>query len=156
MKANFLRKRGRQIAVPTLLAVISIAGLLGVRSAYADDDNDSPFPLQGHLFIPGNLVVSRSVYVNTNSITAGKTVLPPNCSLTNCPTSVTAVADGTYPYVFNNDTVDGSFGITSQVFLDQVTPFGWVFSSLECPTACSTESGLTAIKWSLVSPQNRN
>ena len=32
-----------------------------------------------------------------------------------------AVADGTYPTVFNNDTADGSFGITSPIFLDNIT-----------------------------------
>lgn len=32
-----------------------------------------------------------------------------------------AVVSSAYPYVFNNDTVDGNFGITSKIFLDQVT-----------------------------------
>jgi hypothetical protein len=35
-----------------------------------------------------------------------------------------ANTDGTYPAVFNNDTVDGSFGITSPIFLDQLKPDG--------------------------------
>ena len=80
-----------------------------------------------HTFLPFNLVVTRSVYVDTGSITAGMTVLPPNCSPANCPTPATAVVSSAYPYVFNNDTVDGNFGITSKIFLDQITPFGWLF-----------------------------
>ena len=32
---------------------------------------------------------------------------------------MTAVADGDYPYVFNNDTVDGSFGVTSKITLER-------------------------------------
>ena len=31
-----------------------------------------------------------------------------------------ATFDGVYPYVFNNDLVDGSFGVTSPLFLDQL------------------------------------
>ena len=85
-------------------------------------------------FNPGNLVVSRTVYDNLpGNVTVGET-LPPNCvpSTGGC---VTAVADGTYPWVFNNDPVDGSFGITSRIFLDHSTPSGHVISSLEVPNS---------------------
>ena len=75
-------------------------------------------------FSPGNLVVSRSVYDNnSNNVTVGQT-LPPGCANTmvGCGTlPVTATNDGTYPTVWNNDLVDGSFGITSKIFLDQLT-----------------------------------
>ena len=37
---------------------------------------------------------------------------------------VTATADGSYPGVFNNVLADGSFGITSPIFLNEVTPAG--------------------------------
>jgi hypothetical protein len=40
--------------------------------------------------VPGNLLISRSVS---------------GCGVAN--------SDGAYPYVFNNDSADGSFGITS-------------------------------------------
>jgi hypothetical protein len=85
-------------------------------------------------FNPGNLVVSRTVYDNLpGNVTIGET-LPPNCvpSTGGC---VTAVANGTYPWVFNNDPVDGSFGITSRIFLDHSTPSGHVISSLEVPNS---------------------
>lgn len=85
-------------------------------------------------FNPGNLVVSRTVYDNLpGNIIVGQT-LPPNCieSTGGC---VTAVADGTYPYVFNNDPVDGSFGITSRIFLDHSTPSGIVINSVEVPNS---------------------
>jgi len=134
-RANVLRKRSRLFAAATLLSVVSIATLVGVRTARADDDGGFFFPFPGNLFLPFNLAVTRSVYVDTGSITAGTTVLPPNCSPANCPTPATAVTSSAYPYVFNNDTVDGSFGITSKVFLDQITPFGWVLSSLEVPNS---------------------
>ena len=83
-------------------------------------------------FFPGNLVVSRSVYDNlAGNVTVGQQ-LPPNCSTANC---VSAVADGTYPFIFNNASVDGSFGITSRIFLDQMTPFGFPINTLEVPNS---------------------
>jgi hypothetical protein len=91
----------------------------------------------GYVFFPGNLVVSRSVYDNNpNNVTVGET-LPPNCT-TGCGTAVT---DGSYPQVFNNDGPDGSFGVTSRIFLDQIIPpLGLRLSSLEVPN--SSERGL--------------
>jgi hypothetical protein len=135
MKPNILRIRGRLFAAATLLAGVSIATLASVQTARADDDGF-------FLFLPFNLAVTRSVYVDTGSIKAGTTVLPPNCSPANCPTPVTAVTSSAYPYVFNNDTVDGSFGITSKIFVDQMTPFGWVWSSFEVPN--SSQNGVSA------------
>jgi hypothetical protein len=90
--------------------LVSIATLVGVITAHAQSGSG--------YFYPANLVVSRSVYVNTNNIQAGTTILPPNCSVASCPTPTIAVVDSTYPFVWNNDTVDGSFGITSKIFLD--------------------------------------
>ena len=83
-------------------------------------------------FNPGNLVVSRTVYdILPGNVTVGET-LPPNC-VASAGGCVTAVSDGTFPWVFNNDPVDGSFGITSRIFLDHSTPSGHVIISLEVP-----------------------
>ena len=73
----------------------------------------------GRGLTPGDLLVSGSTFTNDPAIVAGETVLPPGCT-SGC---VRANADGTYPQVFNNDAVDGSFGITSPIFLDQLTPW---------------------------------
>ena len=113
-RAKVLRKRSRLFAAATLLAAVSIVTLVGVPTARADDDGGFFFPFPGNVFLPFNLAVARSVYVDTGSIKAGTTVLPPNCSPSNCPTPTTAVTSSAYPYVFNNDTVDGNFGITSE------------------------------------------
>ena len=87
--------------------------------------------------LPGQLLVSRSVYTDSaGNIVPGVTVLPPSCA-TGC---VKAVNDATYPFVWNNDRVDSSFGITSKIFLDQVTPFGFPISSIEVPN--STQRGV--------------
>ena len=114
--------RWRIALVLSLLAGVSaVAGNAGSASARV---SGRPW------FQPGNLVVSRSVYTGTAGLLQpGVTVLPPGC------TSGCAVAsnNGSYPGVWNNDSVDGSFGITSPVFLDQVTPSGHLVNTLPVP-----------------------
>src|SRR6185437_13364785 len=77
-------------------------------------------------FRPGNLVVSESFYGGNPGIVAGKTQLPPGCT-TGC---VTATAGSAYPQVFNNDLVDANFGVTSRIFLEQLTPAGRPLGSM--------------------------
>ena len=91
-------------------------------------------PGAGMHFHAGNLVVSRSVYDNNAHNVKIGALLPPNCANTVGPCAA-AKYDGTYPYVFNNDLVDGSFGITSKIFLDQITPSGLLLGSLEVPNS---------------------
>jgi hypothetical protein len=129
---NFLRKRNIYAAAFAISGTI----LLGIAQAQGKP-----------AFNPGNLVVSRTVYDNlAGNVTVGQT-LPPNCvaSTGGC---ATAIADGTYPYVFNNESVDASFGITSRIFLDHSTPSGNVISSLEVPN--SLDSGITGTSDQLV------
>ena len=80
-------------------------------------------------FFPGNLVVSRTVYTGTGATVKIGQQLPPVCG-TGATCTAKATDDGRYPSVnytnnvWNNDNADGSFGITSPIFLDQVTPWG--------------------------------
>jgi hypothetical protein len=85
-------------------------------------------------FLPGNLVLSRSAYTgDATTLTVGQK-LPPNCPATaTCPTA-TATSTGAFPNVWNNDTVDGSFGVTSPIFLDQLNTEGTRINSLAVPT----------------------
>ncbi|WP_210338453.1 hypothetical protein [Bradyrhizobium genosp. L] len=69
---------------------------------------------------------------NAVTITPGVTQLPPNCVSPNC---VTAIADGSYPTVFNNDGVDGSFGVTAKILLDELRLDGRQVQSLEVPNS---------------------
>lgn len=88
------------------------------------------------MFTPGNLVVSRSVYQGTASTVTVGQKLPPVCPATAKKSAcVTAVANGTYPTVFNNAPVDGSFGVTAPIYLDQLTTTGALVSTLAVPTA---------------------
>jgi hypothetical protein len=108
----------------SFVAIVMVA--LVSASAYAFDQHF-------FFFIPGNLVVSRTVYDNNPAnISVGES-LPPGCT-SGC---VAATNNGTYPQVFNNNLVDGSFGITSKIFLDQITPFGFRFGTLEVPNSNS-------------------
>ena len=100
-------------------------------------------------FAPGNIVISRSVYDNNaNNVQVGQT-LPPNCQATQAGCSGNATNDGTYPFVWNNDLVDGSFGITSKILLDQYTPGGMFINSLEVPN--SSQKGVPPQKDQVVS-----
>jgi hypothetical protein len=123
MKDTETHKFVRSLFFQSGLAVtLSLAGLTRTQLALADDEAS---------FQPGNLIVSRVVYDNNpNNVAAGVTLLPPNCVGSNC---VTATAGGTYPEVFNNALIDGSFGITSKIVLDQLTRSGEWISSLEVP-----------------------
>ena len=122
---------GVRAAKSSLVAALAVSCLAGSQVARGDDDD-------GHLF-PGNLLVSRSVYDNkASNVVAGATLLPPNCVGSAC---AVATADGTYPTVFNNDLVDGSFGITSKIFLDQLSPSGWPINSIEVPNSAARGVG---------------
>jgi hypothetical protein len=78
---------------------------------------------------PGDLLVSGSSYREAD-IQPDVTQLPPGCT-SGC---ATANADGAYPYVFNNDLVDGSFGVTSPIFLDEITPAGSLANRIKVPS----------------------
>jgi len=72
-------------------------------------------------FTAGNLVVSRSVYSgDSTTVTVGQALPDSKDGVT----PYKAVANGAYPNVFNNASVDGSFGVTAPIFLDQVTAAG--------------------------------
>jgi hypothetical protein len=111
------------------LAVLSVAALVTVPAIAQDGDNFGPIH-----FFPGNLVVSRSVYDNSANNIAVGTQLPPNCAKTAGPCAP-ATNNGVYPFVFNNVIPDPSFGVTSKIFLDQITPFGLLLNSLEVPNS---------------------
>src|SRR3974377_1171697 len=130
-----------------LFVAVVVALAAGLKAGAANDDD------QQCQFVPGTLILSRSVYAgNPSSVVIGQT-LPPNCVpgtitlplLAGGTTTVTipaasssgcntAVTDGTYPTVFNNDKADGSFGIPSPILLDNITTAGRVIGTLPVPT----------------------
>lgn len=137
-------------SVTLLLAATFVlpAGLVG-QNIHQDDDCTH--------FEPGTLVLSRSVYVGkASTITIGET-LPLGClggstGLTvDVPTTTGGTAavavpcgiatdDGEYPNIFdthnvwNNSNSDGSFGVTSPIFLDYLTTDGFPLGTLPIPS----------------------
>ena len=97
-------------------------------------------------FTQGNIVVSRSIYSGTAASLAVGQPLPPVCPTTAACGTAVATASGAYASttssnnVFNNNLVDGSFGITSPILLDQMTPTGTLVSTLPVPTSLVTTS----------------
>lgn len=124
----------------TLLASAVSAVLAGTVQA---DDH-----YHGFRFAEDSLVVTRSVYAGYPSLLVpGVTVLPPGCvaGTVNVPlvtggttpvavSCVTAGFDASFPGVFNNAAIDGHFGITSPVFLDNLSPDGNLIGTLPIPT----------------------
>jgi hypothetical protein len=110
-------------------ALLALAGLAG--AAVVTAVTQAPAAAHpGSYLLPGNLLVSRSVYEGLpGTVTAGTTVLPPGCT-SDC---VTAIANGDYPQVWNNVEPDANFGVTSPIYLDQLTPGGRLVSSLQVP-----------------------
>ena len=121
------RRRSRRA-----LGGIGCALAMCVVAAPAQADGWGHHGDRGSRVIPRSLLLSTSEYVPAN-ITPGVTELPPGCGAAADPCTP-AIADGTYPYVFNNDTVDGSFGVTSPIYLDELTPWGQVIGRIPVPT----------------------
>jgi hypothetical protein len=97
---------------------------------------NTPVNITNRLY-PNNLVVSRSVYDNNaGNVTVGE-ILPPNCppASGSCSAPAGAPYNGTYPAVFNNVLNDPSFGITSRIYLDQLTLSGQKINSVEVPNS---------------------
>src|SRR5262249_34465949 len=67
------------------------------------------------------ILVSRSVYTGVAGTVSFPGTLPNNAA---------SVADGTFPNVFNNETPDGSFGVTSPIFIDRRTITGGFISTI--------------------------
>jgi hypothetical protein len=140
-------QRARRLASTTVAAAALCA--FAAAPAYAHDGHG--YGQDGHwqhngfhqdrshdLFQPGNLLLSRSVYRPDSNLIAGVTQLAPGCTF-EC---FTANASGSYPEVFDNDAVDPDFGVTSPIFLDQITPWGHTVDSIEVPN--SSEHGISS------------
>jgi len=139
--------------VPAVIVLgMSVAVAAGMRAGSTDDDSG-----RFH-FAPDSLVLTRSVYTGTaDTVTIGEN-LPPGCAGgANGSTTVTvpttsggttdvtvtcgiASDNGEFPNnfdshnVWNNANSDGSFGITSPIFLDNISPDGWWLGTLPIPT----------------------
>src|ERR1700735_5409494 len=120
-----LRRSRWRLASGLAVAALTCGSLAAASSASA-----SPRMDQDSFLRPGNLLVTGSYYdVNPDVLVPGVTVLPPGCT-SGC---VTATNNAAYPQVFNNVLADPSFGITTPILLDQITPWGRLVSRTQVP-----------------------
>src|SRR5271165_3171897 len=149
-----LVKNRRALAVLAVATTFGLAGGLFVSKMAADDDDHHDRHFR---FAEDSLVLSKSVYAGTASTVIVGEALPPGCmgGATGLTVQVPLIAGGTTPVavpcgfasdngeapndqdthnVWNNSGSDGSFGITSQIFLDNITEDGWVLGTLPIPS----------------------
>ena len=140
-------QRNRLVAV----AAVLFFGATSTLTSIADDDKGSDS--SNFKFKPNSLVLSRSVYTGrASTVTPGQT-LPPGCMagtvqvplIAGGTAKVTvscsaAIEKGEHPNlqdshnVWNNDTADGSFGVTSPIFLDNINTQGKLISTPPVPS----------------------
>ncbi|HKN77469.1 MAG TPA: hypothetical protein VJW94_19985 [Candidatus Acidoferrum sp.] len=141
-------------AVLAVATAFGLAGAVFVSRMAADDDDHHDRHFR---FAEDSLVLSKSVYAgNASTVIVGE-ALPPGCmgGATGLTVQVPLIAGGTTPVavpcgfasdngeypndqdthnVWNNAVTDGSFGITSPIFLDNITEDGWVLGTLPIPS----------------------
>ncbi len=130
-------------AILAIAVSIALAGGIQAGNDHDDDHHSDHFE-----FKPGTLVLTRSVYVGTPSLLVpGVTLLPPGCvaGTANVPlikggtipvavVCVTPISDASFPNVFLNAGVDPNFGVTSPIFLDDLTTDGHRLDTLPIPS----------------------
>src|SRR6202789_2956008 len=155
------------IAAPALLFALTVASPTRLNAQFFNQpDHQQGFFGQGDhqqfgqqefRFLPGTLVLSRSVYVGQPSTVTIGEALPLGCEggLTGDTVNVPLIAGGTTPVtvpcgiasdngefpnvfdthnVWNNANSDPSFGVTSPIFLDDITTDGFVVGTLPIPS----------------------
>ncbi len=138
LKGRSGRTRKRTAAIGVAVAAAGSLSLLSTSPAGAAAGGNGNAGIPANLQ-PGKLLVSTSTWQRDADITAGQTMLPPGCGTLKNNPCATAVADGSYPYTFNNDAVDGSFGITQPIVLEQINPSsGVIMRTLVVPNSLTT------------------
>jgi hypothetical protein len=128
--AGAVSRRSRWRVTLVLATALLTGGSLAAATGASASAGSAGRGGQGSFLQPGNLLVSGSYYdVNPDVLVPGETALPPGCT-SGC---VTATNNAAYPQVFNNALVDGSFGITTPIVLDQITPSGRLVGRLQVP-----------------------
>src|ERR1022692_321633 len=82
-------------------------------------------------FLPGNIIFTETDYAGTAStVTVGQALSG----------GTVATNDGSFPNVFKNEAADASFGVTSPIYVKQMTSSGTVTSSYAVNSSVMTSS----------------
>lgn len=116
----------RALSVYTVLATVSALGVLAVASAAGANS----FPT--HPFVPGSLVIADTTYpaAGDPAVSVGQPLAAGG----------NAIADGKYPEAFNNDSVDGSFAVSTPLDLLDVDSSGNQLLQVKVPSDQVTTS----------------
>jgi hypothetical protein len=117
-------RAGKPVRRRALMLAVSAAAIVGTLQAAEASS----------VLIPGDLVISKSIYLDTGAVAglvAGTTLLPG----ASAGTTSTAVSNGNYLTVWNNDKPDSSFGVTSPIILQTMTTAGSVVNTLNIDTS---------------------
>jgi hypothetical protein len=143
----------RKMILALLVGALGFAAVASLKASSPGDDQE-----RFH-FVPNSLVLTRSIYEGTaDTVTIGE-VLPPGCAggpngstVVAVPTTTPGVTtdvtvtcgiasdNGEFPNdndshnVWNNSGTDGSFGISSPIFLDNLSLDGDRLGTLPVPT----------------------
>ena len=120
----------RQLKFATSALVRRRVALIGTLTAILSCAPAAAFAAGSYHRSSGDLLVSTSRYREAD-IQPGVTQLPPGCT----SACATVTADGAYPFVFNNDLADPSFGVAAPVILDRISPGGQLIARTKVPTA---------------------
>jgi hypothetical protein len=137
---NNTRRTIHVLAQATTVLSIALAALSAGAQQHRGHEEDAHF-------WPGNLVVSRSVYDNNPANVTVGAVLPPNCASTQggCGAPTGAIADGTYPFVFNNTSTTPASASAPASFLTSSRPTATSSTRLKFPIASTAASGAPAL-----------
>jgi hypothetical protein len=113
----------------TLVSVVAAVSVLAVLAAASAAEATS-FPT--HSFVPGSVVIADTTYpaAGDPAIRVGQPLAAGG----------NAIADGKYPEVFNNDTVDASFAVSTPLELVDVDQSGSQLLQLKVPSDQVTTS----------------
>jgi hypothetical protein len=145
----------KKMILGVLVVAMSVAVAAGLKAGNRDDGDGGDHRFR---FAPDSLVLSRSVYVGTADTVVTGEALPPGCQGGAAGTNVVvptttpgqsvvvnvpcgfASDNGEFPNlkdshnVWNNSGTDGSFGISSPIFLDNISDDGRTLDTLPIPS----------------------
>lgn len=140
--------RGRARALQSGILAVSAAAVLAAPAMGAQalgHRHSHPGRRDGARLMPNSVVISGTVFPRDGVAVSPGQQLPFAANWGNTvpePAAIDAqaVAGGQYPYVFNNASTDGSFGVDTPIELWDASLRGWPLGTVHVPTSAMTTS----------------